>query len=80
MKTEINDGGKAFPVPGITLPDGSVAMGTSGMTLRDYFAGQALSGVLSSGDLDLKKVADEPEKLACITYAVSDAMIKARGK
>lgn len=40
MKGEIDDGGPAFP-----LPAGGVMQ--DGMTLRDWFAGQALNGMLS---------------------------------
>ena len=42
MNTEINDGGPAFPIPESDYEDGR-----TGMTLRDYFAGQALAGILA---------------------------------
>lgn len=42
MRGEVNDGGSAFP-----LPPGSKDDGRMGMTLRDWFAGQALTGILT---------------------------------
>lgn len=48
-----------------------------GMTLRDYFAGQALQGWLamaSSDQLDVPK----PEFLAAKSYTIADAMLAAR--
>ena len=44
MSTPINDGGAAFPRPVIFFEEGGTHRGTLGMTLRDYFAGQALAG------------------------------------
>lgn len=36
-------GGPAFPVPSLTDPNGRVMYGTLGMSLRDYFAGEAMA-------------------------------------
>jgi len=56
----------AFPT------DGSQGLTSSqGMTLRDYFAGQALAGILSRGSMS----APGASKLA---YCAADAMIKER--
>ena len=55
MADQINDGGPAFPYtnPGPDVgPDQHGNAGYSGMTLRDWFAGQALSGLMASGALD----------------------------
>jgi hypothetical protein len=41
--SEINDGGYAFPT------DPRFPKSGIGMSLRDYFAGQALCGLLASG-------------------------------
>lgn len=38
-----NDGGSAFPIP-----DEGQGWGSAGMTLRDWFAGQALAGLCAS--------------------------------
>lgn len=55
---------------------------TKGMTLRDYFAAQALTGaqiwdaVLNGKNAQLAQ--GGAEKLSDIAYAVADAMLKAR--
>jgi len=48
-----------------------------GMTLRDYFAGQALTGLLAGRQ---PNNAYPLEYLAETSYATADAMIKARGE
>jgi hypothetical protein len=51
-----------------------------GMTLRDYFAGQALAGNLEQGledDMNIKWW-HPSEKIAKRAYAIADAMLKAR--
>jgi hypothetical protein len=55
---------------------------SQGMTLRDYFAGQALSGGLEQGvenDMNLGWW-HQPSKVAQRAYAIADAMLKARGE
>lgn len=45
-----NDGGPAFPESASgPYPNGEIVMGRPGMSLRDWFAGQALAGLLASG-------------------------------
>lgn len=93
----MKDGGSAFPYsptykyPGSNgdsawtdeLTDG----GTTGMTLRDYFAGQALVGFV--GMIDLHKIAalnsdaDVTKKFVAFakaSYEMADAMLEAREK
>lgn len=58
-----------------------------GMTLRDYFAGQALAGLLARSTSDVphcdecRPVADDAgEHYADISYRYADAMLAAREK
>jgi hypothetical protein len=65
----INDGGPAFPFDGY-------GERVSGMTLRDWFAGQALAGVTSSVNDEIS--VGQVEGIAEIAYALADAMLAAR--
>ena len=58
---------KAFPNPHRT--------DETGMTLRDYFAGLAMQGIMASGNLP-KSVKDD--QLAAVAYDLADAMLKSR--
>lgn len=77
----INDGGPAFPRHAleIKLPDGSVVPKDPGMTLRDWFASQAMQGLIASprGPVNGGTVTDS--WVAENAYIVADAMLKARG-
>ena len=78
MKRE--DGGSAFPIP---LDDRPGAYETHpGMTLRDWFAGKALSGILAeSFGCDPNAGIPppwQPEHAAERAYRMADAMLKAR--
>jgi len=59
----------------------TLGMHISGMTLRDYFAAQALTGaqiwdaVINGQNAQFSQ---GTEKLAEVAYAVADAMLKAR--
>jgi hypothetical protein len=48
------------------------------MTLRDWFAGQALNGYLASWETDNPPDFFEPAHVAKTAYAYADAMIEAR--
>ena len=65
-----NDGGPAFP---LTMPDyhGDVPHITEGMSLRDWFAGQALQK--ASGGNDKSAAA-----ISARAYYIADAMLAAR--
>lgn len=56
-----NTGGPAFP-----------AGAHFGMTLRDYFAGQALAGFSGSG------AHGSPDQWAAVSWKIADAMLAAR--
>ena len=72
-----NTGGPAFPnsasPSGMTDP-------TPGMTLRDWFAGQALTAtLLAPGDLG-RAAQTDPDKAACWAYQQADSMLYERAK
>jgi hypothetical protein len=71
-------GGPAFPVETVYHHNGQIEYGTPGMTLRDWFAGQALNGWLSTFGPD-DPLASAKE-VAIFAYGVADAMIAARGE
>lgn len=67
---EADDGGSAFPVSNGVDTDW-------GMTLRDWFAGQALAGIASISNDNFSL---SPEDEAAWAYQRADAMIAARAK
>lgn len=78
------DGGAAFPTAdyqskGMGLDEATqlyrYAGPHPGMTLRDYFAGQALAGMTSGSSPSVYTA----ESLAAAAYRYADAMITARG-
>ena len=76
-----NDGGAAFPRTGfVTCETNCTAYDNTpelGMTLRDYFAGQALAGMFSNPDLDPELVEQD---CALVAYRTADAMLEVREK
>lgn len=74
MTAPINTGGPAFPVADTHHANGQIEFGANGMTLRDYFAGQALIGLLANPNYG----APDPSKDAITAYHEGDAMIAAR--
>ena len=67
-----NTGGPAFP---FSPSDDSTIKPQLGMTLRDYFAAQAMNALILEMPEDWKYA---PEALAKYAYAQADAMLKAR--
>lgn len=64
-----NGGGAAFP-----CPEGVLTLGAPGMTLRQWYAGQAVAGVIASfGGLNVPL--PEPAQLAAQAFQIADAMI-----
>lgn len=76
------DGGPAFPVGVIRNPfNGQVERAdrladVGGMTLRDYFAGQALASICAANAIGGGPTSQEIDAEWCYRYA--DAMIEAR--
>lgn len=62
-------GGPAFPVLDSTIGDGRC-----GMSLRDWFAGMAMQGLLAGGGDYLRS------DIALDSYRTADAMLAARNK
>jgi hypothetical protein len=66
VSAHINTGGPAFPtLNGFPNPE------CDGMTLRDYFAGQALAGMIARG----RQLYFPHDRLAEDAYWIADAMI-----
>lgn len=83
MTDKIDDGGLAFPLPGLALPDGRGYPVQRGMSLRDWFAGQALAGCCADPNIR-NGVNATPEEFWRIVaddyYMAADAMLAARAK
>ena len=79
----IDDGGPAFPLPTEVSqnhfgnPDGYL-----GMSLRDWFAGQALAGLLANPDWSENEIchrtSDKSAVIVQVAYQAADAMLAAR--
>ena len=72
--------GPAFPVNELQQQTRDVCVQHFGLTLRDYFAAKAMSGMLANaGNEDSGSWQDaEPAVLANQAYGYADAMLKAR--
>ncbi|MDX1117060.1 hypothetical protein GOL29_03290 [Sinorhizobium medicae] len=70
MSDKIEDGGSAFPVQSSTWD-------YKGLTVRDWFAGQALAGLLASG-MTYGGSSTNRGAVANDAYAHADAMLAAR--
>ena len=80
MTDKINDGGPAFPTAPAYAADGrTLSYGFAGMTLRDWFAGQAVGSVMHmcAGDTLLPGESIETS-FARKAYAIADAMLAER--
>lgn len=85
MSDSINDGGPAF------LNKDELGSMVPGMSLRDWFAGQALAGLVPNGVLQLEVIKAQVKRpgqeafsvgqcLARYTYDLADAMLEARNE
>jgi hypothetical protein len=71
----MTDGGPAFPIPSVWYVDGKTPKecnsGNPGMSLRDWFAGQALAGLTSDPGLGIIRASR-------MAYDCADEMMKER--
>lgn len=76
--SDINDGGPAFP----TGPNKVPGYVSQGMSLRDWFAGQAMT--VFADRILTEMAARDPDKArryaASLSYAMADAMLAARSE
>ena len=68
-----NDGGPAFP-----LAATSGSFNCHGMCLRDWFAGQALTGSLADPNVNGSSLGELSHAVAQGAYTFADAMLAAR--
>lgn len=85
MSTPIDDGGPAFPLPiqkqrFDTTPEDFKQTGTGGMTLRDWFAGQATEKDIETNRYPNPYKMRLPDSITreAARYRYADAMIAAR--
>lgn len=84
MNENVEDGGAAFPQSVSDNGQGGMAtsydfVGGEGMTLRDYFAGKALIGLISHhGDGGNNGSITSMGGAADFSYQMADAMLKRR--
>ena len=81
MKKFIDNGGSAFPLPAVFNEGLGVHIQEYGMTIRDYFAGNAMQAMIAnmnteSGHRSIVGV----EKFAKYAYEYADAMLAERDK
>lgn len=74
---KIDWGGPAFPELG-NVGYKSDWQSENGMTLRDWFAGQALGGQLAFSPHDSFGKYNQPDEVAAACYRFADAMIAVR--
>ena len=67
------DGGPAFPVQDEVYGNGERQYGSNGMSLRDWFAGMALQGLLANYEVKI-----ECGTFAKVAYRHADQMLAAR--
>lgn len=79
MSAPTKDGGPAFPevlTQQEDLNHSFEVYSKGGMTLRDYFAAQAVGGLTANGGIAVMK----PSDYAANGYLIADAMLKERAK
>jgi hypothetical protein len=78
MRTK-DTGGSAFPINTSNVTEEGACMPEHGMTLRDYFAAKAMSGILAGPEpVTGKNLGAIAKQIAVTAYTYADAMIEAR--
>lgn len=80
MTQQKPDGGYAYPQ---SQHVGYIGVSEGGMSLRDYYAGQALNGLLSTNShlyMNGEKKTFDENDFALMAWNIADAMIRARGE
>ncbi len=73
------DGGPAFPThEERDCHDHTKHIYHTGMSLRDWYAGMALQGMLTRTGVSLSEMLNDDPSVADVAYLVADKMIKAR--
>jgi len=67
---------RAFPY----VTSDNFVEGEGGMTLRDYFAGQALQGFICLWSKNKQFEIGDYENMACMSYEAANAMLLERSK
>lgn len=76
----------AFPRESFKVVDNVGGLAThiipanDGMTLRDYFAGQVIAGIMSGESGSYSSMEDAYKQIAKISYGYADAMLEERNK
>jgi hypothetical protein len=77
--SQTQDNPDAFPCAAFGLSGETYLQ--EGMTLRDWFAGQALLGIAGYfTNLDAEEMTEEAAKSATAAYLIADAMLAARAQ
>ncbi len=77
MGNSVKDGGPAFPSGTADIGDGDKYPYFTGMSLRDWFAGQALAGILAGRNPKSPHKANDTQ-FADAAYSFADAMLAQR--
>ena len=81
MTTTPSDGGPAFPMPAAQFNRGGTVVRVEpswGMSLRDWFAGQALNGLVAGFPHGQGRQVPPLDQFAAQAYELADEMIEAR--
>lgn len=68
---------QAFPIPADNFAGGELFQSTPGMTLRQWYAGQAMKGYLASDKNNAYPTDLQRERLVKESFLMADEMIKA---